>query len=158
QNKNFLQGLAPLELTNDTVVGDRVAALQLEQTGDLVVTDGLVSGVQVTRYPAGVGQFLSYCVSISLQYRDNSYTVPLLKNNRLAGLLLRYDPRSQVMDVIPAPIIAHFLRDAASGSYPGFPTLGFNYFPTRDPQLRKFAGETGNSGGVYVTGIEPGTA
>ncbi len=158
QDKKFLQGLPPLELTNDTIVGDHLAALQLEQTGSLVVTDGLVTGVQVTRYPSEVGQFLTYRVSIPLQYRDNSYTVPLVKNNKLAGLLLRYDPRSQLMDVIPAPIITHFLKDAAKPKYAGFPTLGFEYFPTRDPQLRKYAGESGNGGGVYVTGIEPGTA
>jgi S1-C subfamily serine protease len=158
QDKKFLEGLPPLELTTDTLVGDRLAALQLEQTGALVVTDGLVTGVQVTRYPSEVGQFLTYRVSIPLQYRDNSYTVPLVKNNKLAGLLLRYDPRSQLMDVIPAPIIAHFLKDAAKPKYEGFPTIGFSYFPTRDPQLRKYAGEIGKGGGVYVTGVEPGTA
>src|SRR6267154_2622411 len=158
QDKKFLDGLAPLELANDTIVGDRVAALQLEQTGALVVTDGLVTAVQVMRYPTEVGQFLTYRLSIALQYRDNSYTVPLVRNNKLAGLLLRYDPRSQLMDAIPAPIIAHFLKEAAKPKYEGFPTVGFDYFPTRDPQLRKYAGETGNGGGVYVTDIEPGTA
>src|SRR5881275_3136746 len=158
QDKKFLDGLPPLELTNDTVVGDRLAALQLEQTGALVVTDGLVTAIQVTRYPVEVGEFLTYRLSIALQYRDNSYTVPLVKNNKLAGLLLRYDPRSQLMDAIPAPIIAHFLKDAAKPKYEGFPTIGFDYFPTRDPQLRKYAGETGNGGGVYVRGIEPGSA
>src|SRR5919109_2258995 len=158
QDKKFLDGLAPLELANDTAVGDRVAALQLEQTGALVVTDGLVTAVQVMRYPVEVGQFLTYRLSIALQYRENSYTVPLVKNNKLAGLLLRYDPRSQLMDAIPAPVIAHFLKDAAKPKYSGFPTVGFDYFPTRDPQLRKYSGETGNGGGVYVRGIEPGSA
>src|SRR5437763_8370345 len=108
QDKKSLDGLAPLELANDTIVGDRVAALQLEQTGALVVTDGLVTAVQVMHYPVEVGEFLTYRLSIALQYRDNSYTVPLVKNNKLAGLLLRYDPRAQLMDAIPAPIIAHF--------------------------------------------------
>jgi hypothetical protein len=117
-----------------------------------------VTAIQVTRYPAEVGQFLTYRLSIALQYRDNSYTVPLVKNNKLAGLLLRYDPRSQLMDAIPTPIIAHFLRDAAKPAYQGFPSIGFTYFPTRDPQLRKYSGENGNGGGVYVTGIEPGAA
>src|SRR5438445_662919 len=158
QDKKFLEGLPPLELTNDTVVGDRLAALQLEQTGALVVTDGLVTAIQVTRYPAEVGQFLTYRLSIALQFRDNSYTVPLVKNNKLAGLLLRYDPRSQLMDAIPTPVIAHFLRDAAKPNYQGFPSIGFSYFPTRDPQLRKYSGESGNGGGVYVTDIEPGAA
>lgn len=158
EDKKFLDGMAPLEIATDTAVGDRLSVLQLESTGTLVMSDGLLTGVQVTRYPTDVGEFLTYRVSIALQYRDNSYTVPLIKNNKLAGLLLRYDPRSQVMDVIPPAVITHFLKDAGSATYGGFPSVGFDYFPTRDPQLRKYAGETGNGGGVYVTGVEPGAA
>ncbi len=154
-NKKFLDGLTPLELAIDTVVGDHLEALQLEPTGALVVTDGLVTTIQMTRYPADVGQFLTYRISMTMQYRDNSYTIPLVKNNKLAGLLLRYDPRSQVLDAIPAPIIAHFLKAAEAESYRGFPSAGFSFFPTRDPQLRKFAGQTGKPAGVYVLNIEP---
>ena len=153
--KQFLDGVSPLEIALDTVVGDRLAAWQLEQTGALVVTEGLVTSVQMMHYPADVGQFLAYRMSISMQYRENSYTVPLVKNNKLAGLLLRYDPRSQLMDIIPAPIIAHFLKDAEGQQYRGFPSGGFSFFTTRDPQLRKFAGQTGKPGGVYITGVEP---
>src|SRR3954447_7613936 len=154
-DKNFLNGLTPLQLALDTVVGDRLAALQLEPTGALVVTEGLVTTVQMTRYPADVSQFLTYRISMTMQYRDNSYTIPLVKNNRLAGLLLRYDPRSQVLDAIPAPIIAHFLKAAEADPYRGFPSAGFSFFPTRDPQLRKFAGQTGKPGGVYVMSLDP---
>ena len=153
--KSFLDGLTPLQIASDTVVGDRVAALQLETTGALVITEGLVTTIQMTRYPAEVGQFLTYRVSVSMQYRDNSYTVPLVKNNKLAGLLLRYDPRSQVLDAIPAPIITHFLKEADDGNYKGFPSIGFSFFPTRDPQLRAFAGQDGKTGGVYVTSVDP---
>ena len=153
--KNFLEGLSPLELAQDTVVGDRLAAWQLEQTGALVVTEGLVTSVQMMRYPVDVGQFLTYRMSISMQYRENSYTVPLVKNNKLAGLLLRYDSRGQLLDAIPAPIITHFLKDADSQHYQGFPSAGFSYFPTRDPQLRKYAGQTGKPAGVYVTSVDP---
>jgi S1-C subfamily serine protease len=153
--KNFLDGVPPLDFALDTVVGDRLAAWQLEQTGALVVTEGLVTSVQMMRYPAEVGQFLTYRMSISMQYRENSYTVPLVKNNKLAGLLLRYDARSQLLDAIPAPIITHFLKDADTQNYRGFPSAGFSFFPTRDPQLRKFAGQTGKPGGVYVTSVDP---
>jgi hypothetical protein len=109
----------------------------------------------MTRYPADLGQYLTYRVSISLQYRDNSYTVPLVKNNKLAALLLRFDQRTQVVDAIPAPIIAHFLKDAEKQPYQGFPSAGFGFFPTRDPQLRKFAEQTGKPAGVYVTSVDP---
>ena len=154
-DKNFLDGLTPLQLALDTVVGDRLAALQLESTGALVLTEGLVTTIQMTRYPADLGQFLTYRVSMSLQYRDNSYTVPLVKNNKLAALLLRFDQRTQVVDAIPAPIIAHFLKDAEKQPYQGFPSAGFGFFPTRDPQLRKFAEQTGKPAGVYVTSVDP---
>ena len=153
--KNFLDGITPLDIATDTVVGDRLAAWQLEPTGALVATEGLVTTIQMTRYPADVGQFLTYRISIPMQYRENSYTIPLVKNNKLAGLLLRYDPRSQLIDAIPAPIITHFLKEAESDHYRGFPSAGFSFFPSRDPQLRKYAGETGKPSGVYVTSIEP---
>jgi S1-C subfamily serine protease len=153
-DKKFLEGLVPLQLALDTVVGDRLAAWQLESTGALVVTEGLVTTIQMTRYPADLGQFLTYRISISMQYRDNSYTVPLVKNNKLAGLLLRFDQRTQVVDAIPAPLIAHFLKDAEKSPYQGFPYGGFGFFPTRDPQLRKYAEQTGKAAGVYVTSVD----
>lgn len=156
--KNFLEGITPLEVGVDTVVGDRLAAWQLETTGALVVTEGLVTSVQIMRYPVEVGQFLAYRMSISMQYRDNSYTVPLVKNNKLAGLLLRYDARSQVLDAIPGPIITHFLKEAGSAQYRGFPSVGFSFFSTRDPQLRAYAGQTGKPAGVYVTSVDPNTS
>src|SRR6266571_5052183 len=155
--KSFLDGITPLEITSDTVVGDRLAAWQLEPTGALLATEGLVTTVQMMPYPVDIGQFLTYRVSIPMQYRENSYTVPLVKNNKLAGLLLRYDSRSQLLDAIPAPIITHFLKEAESRSYRGFPSAGFSFFPTRDPELRDFAGEKGKGGGVYVTNVEPNT-
>ncbi|MEP6699089.1 MAG: PDZ domain-containing protein [Verrucomicrobiota bacterium] len=154
-DKTFLDTHTPLQLAMDTVVGDRLAAWQLESTGALVVTEGLVTTIQMTHYPADLGQFLTYRISISMQYRENSYTVPIVKNNKLAGLLLRFDARTQVLDAIPAPIIAHFLKDAESQNYRGFPSAGFGFFPTRDPQLRSFAGQTGKAAGVYVTSIDP---
>src|SRR6266581_4056125 len=152
--KTFLDGITPLDIALDTVVGDRLAAWQLEPTGALLATEGLVTTVQMMAYPVDVGQFLTYRMSIPMQYRENSYTVPLVKNNKLAGLLLRYDSRSQLLDAIPAPIIAHFLKDVKTEHYRGFPSVGFSFFPTRDPQLRGFAGETGKPGGVYVTRVE----
>src|SRR6059058_2525701 len=154
--KTFLDGITPLEISPDTVVGDRLAAWELEPTGALLATEGLVTTVQVMRYPADVSAFLTYRLSMSMQYRENSYTVPLVKNNKLAGLLLRYDSRSQLLDAIPAPVITHFLREAEGQNYRGFPSAGFSFFPTRDPALREFAGEKGKSG-VYVSNVEPDT-
>ena len=48
-DKKFLEGLQPLQLALDTVVGDRLAAWQLEATGALVVTEGIVTTIGITR-------------------------------------------------------------------------------------------------------------
>src|SRR4029077_10052889 len=61
--KSFLDGITPLDVAGDTVVGDRIAAWQLEPTGALVATEGLVTTIQMTRYPADIGQFLTYRIS-----------------------------------------------------------------------------------------------
>ena len=101
---------------------------------------------QMTRYPADVGDFLTYRLSIPMQYRDNSYTVPLVKNNKLAALLLRFDPRTQVLDAIPAPIIAHFLKDAEQQNIAVFLRSDFAFSRRATRNLRKFAGQTGKAG------------
>ena len=154
-DKKFLDGLEAAR--SRARYGGRRSALCLAtgNTGALVVTEGLVTTIGMTRYPAEMGDFLTYRLSIPMQYRENSYTVPLVKKDKLAALLLRYDPRTQVLDAIPAPIIAHFLKDADTQNYRGFPSVGFGFFPTRDPDLRKYAGQTGKPAGVYVTSVQP---
>src|SRR5580765_5321335 len=59
-DKKFLNGLQPLELALDIVVGDRLSAWHLEPTGTLVVTEGIVTTIGVTRHPADVADFLTY--------------------------------------------------------------------------------------------------
>jgi S1-C subfamily serine protease len=152
-DEKFLAGLKPIELT-DASVGDRVAIWQLENTGALLVTNAVVTTVEASRYPIDDTALLVYRLATSLQYRDGSFTVPAVKDGKLVGMLMRYDPRSQGADAIPAPVIAHFLKDAAGKTYGGFPRAGMDFAGMRDPQLRHYAGLTGNpGGGVYVTTV-----
>lgn len=163
----FLDGIKPLDL-KDAQVGDHVFVWQLESTGALLSTAGLLTTVEVTRYPLDDTSLLIYKVTSSLQYRDSSFTVPVVKDNKLIGLLMRYDARTQNVDLIPAPVINHFLEAASKKEYRGFPRAGVLFSPMRDPQLRRYAGLKGDeTGGVYVTevpkhgpaadaGIEPG--
>ena len=152
---NFLGGLQPLELTLDAVVGDRVNILQLESNDALVSTAGPITTIEVGHYQLEGTDFLLYKLSTPLQYREGSFTAPVIKDGKLAGLLMRYDPRNQNVDVLPAPVIAHFIKDVDDGSYQGFPHLGMETAPTRDPQLRHYAKLPAGTGGVYVTEVVP---
>lgn len=140
----FLGGIKPLEI-GAARVGERVSVWQLESTGALLITDALVTTVEVGRYPIEETALLLYRLTSSLQYREGSFTVPVAKDNKLAGLLMRYDTRTQNVDVIPAPVIQHFLKDAADGKYDGFPRAGFLFAALRDPQLRRYAGLNGGN-------------
>ncbi|MGB8356049.1 MAG: PDZ domain-containing protein [Chthoniobacteraceae bacterium] len=149
----FLNGIKPLELT-EAHVGDHVSAWQLEDTGALLGTAGLVTNVEVSRYPIDDTALLIYQITSSLQYRDSSFTVPVVKDNKLIGILMRYDARTQNVDLIPTPVIQHFLTDAAKKEYRGFPRTGVAFAPMRDPQLRRYVGlKSDETGGVYVTDV-----
>jgi hypothetical protein len=100
-----------------------------------------------------------YRVTSSLQPRDSSYTLPLVKDGKLIGMLSRFDSTSSNVDVIPTPVIEHFLRDVAHPPYKGFPRAGVSFSNTRDPQFRRYLGLTEQTaGGVYLSEVMPGGA
>ena len=151
--ETFLAGLKPAELALDAVVGDHVNVLQLESNDALVATPGPITTIEVSRYQLENTSFLIYRLSLPLQYKEGSFTAPVTRDGKLVGILMRYDPRTQGVDVLPAPVIAHFLKDYDDGNYQGFPRAGMDYAPTRDPQLRHYAKLPASGGGVYVTDV-----
>lgn len=152
-NEEFLEGTRPLELEPNLQVGDKVEILQLETNNEIASTPGTVTTITVAPYPSNEAAFLIYRVSIPLQYRENSFTVPVVHGDHLAGLLMRYNSKSQTADIVPAGIIRHFLKDRSLGEYQGFPRLGFAYGNMQDPQLRRYTKLPKETGGVYVTSV-----
>ncbi len=99
----------------------------------------------------------SIALTAPLQFRDSSFTLPVVKDGKLVGMLMRYDAQSNNADVVPAPVIEHFLKDVAQPPYKGFPRVGISFSSTRDPQFRRYLGLTEQAhGGVYVTEVAPG--
>jgi len=151
----FLQPIKPLEITA-AKVGDTLAVWQLEATGNLLVTQGTMTTAEITRYPIDESPLLIYRLTTPLQARDSSFTLPVVKDGKLAGLVMRYDNATNNADIIPAPVIQHFLTDAAKPPYEGFPRSGITSAQTRDPQFRRYIGLNGGpSGGIYVADLLP---
>jgi PDZ domain len=154
---DFLKEAKALQLDSGARVGDRASILQLESNGQIADTPGVITTITVTGYPLDHLALLTYRISAPIQNRDGSFTVPVVRNGRLLGLLMRYDPRSQTAEIIPAAVIEHFLADAKMEHYPGFPRAGLVFASTRDPQFRRYIGLNEN-GGVYITEVRPGSA
>lgn len=153
----FLDGLGFLEVNGPAQIGDVYEAWQIEINGSLLRTDALLTAVQVQAYPNGDQALLLYQLTSALQSRDGSFTLPLVHDGRLAGVIMRFDVRSQNMSAIPAEVVTHFLEDLSDGTYEGFPKVGIGYSSTRDPQLRAYAGLDPKNGGVYINYIQPGS-
>jgi S1-C subfamily serine protease len=149
----FLKLLKPLEITS-AAVGDVLAVWQLEANGNLLVTTGPMTTAEVIRYPIDESSFLAYRLTTQLQFRESSSSLPVVKDDKLVGIIQRYENTSNNADIIPAPVIQHFLADAGKTPYEGFPRAGMTFSATRDPQLRRFAGLPGATpGGVFVTDV-----
>jgi hypothetical protein len=150
---DFLKAYKPLEITHANT-GDSLSVWQLESNGALLVTKGPMTTAEVGRYPIDDAPLLVYRVTASLQFRDSSFTLPVVKDGKLVGLVMRYDNTTTNAEVLPAPVIEHFLIDAKKAPYEGFPRIGITSSSTRDPQFRRYLGLTSETtGGVYITEV-----
>lgn len=132
-------------------VGDSLSILQLEANGNPLFSKGPMTTAEVVRYPIDDSSFLVGRLNVPLQIRESTQSLPLFKEGKLAGVMLRYDAQSSLLDFIPAAVVEHFLKDALKTPYEGFPRMGCSFSVTRDPQLRRYLGLNGNNGGVLIT-------
>ncbi len=157
-DKNFLKGFAGVVLGPALRAGDKTEVWQLERNGEMLRNQAEILSAGVGRYPSDEAGFLLYGVRVSLPKRDDSYTLPLMKDGQLEGLMMGYDRDSQEGTAVPGPMIEHFLKDAADGKYEGFPALGVSWSTLRDPNLREEVAAP-KSGGLLLTRVNPrGTA
>jgi S1-C subfamily serine protease len=154
--KGFFADVKPMELDTGARIGDGLSVWQIGPAGDLIVTPLRVSKVETAQYFVEGSVFLAYEGNGIIRTEGNSFTLPVVKGGKLAGLLLRYDSKNQVTTVLPAPIIDHFLRDTADGTYEGFPNLGVEFQLTLDDQFRDYLGMKPGEGGMYVSQVLKG--
>lgn len=154
----FLDGIPPLSVSKKVNVGDALEVLQLESGGTLARSPGRVTSIELALYPATENPFLTFKLSVPLQYREGSHSLPVVDaNGALAGIMLRYDARSQLLEIIPAPVVSHFIADATNPPYEGFPRSGIRILPLRDPVLRRYLKGPPGDLGVYVESLLPGS-
>jgi hypothetical protein len=152
--EELLRGTVPLELSDETRTGSRLDILQLESNGTAAFSESVVTTVAVMPYPADHTAFLLYRAAGAIPQREGSFVVPALLKNRLAGLVMRYDPRTQTADIIPAPLIKRFLKESGKPGYAGLARAGLTWESVRGSTLREWLGTEPGTGGVYVTSVD----
>ena len=152
-DSDVFEGLEPLEMDSSVEAGDELEVWQSEANGDGVTTDVEVLRVNVGRYFIPGSIFMLYQVKGSLQARVNSFTLPVVKNGKLVGMLLSYSSKDQTASVLPVPVIESFLADLEDGDYKGFPNLGIGFAQTLDENLREFAGIEDEDVGIFIRNV-----
>jgi hypothetical protein len=154
-DESFLSNRQPLEIAASSSLGNTLAVWQVKPNGNIIPGTGKVTSIELLAY-INSNFFLAYRLNSALQYGANNLTLPVVRGNKLAGLVLRNDTGGQTTDVIATPVIEHFLEDARKPNYQGFPRAGFHYGPMLDPQLRRYIGLPEDKSGIYVQKVIKG--
>jgi len=154
----FLNDMNPLELDTSVKPGDKIDVWQIEDNGTPVSTSISVAKVETATSFLDVATFLVYEATGPIQYRSGSFTVPVVRDGKLVGLLLNYTPKELVSNVLAGPIIKHFLDDLGDGEYDGFPSLGISISQALDEQFRKYLKLGKDDGGIYVSSVVTGSS
>ncbi|MGB2559808.1 MAG: PDZ domain-containing protein [Akkermansiaceae bacterium] len=155
---SFFSELEPISLGSPANIGDRVDVWQLEDSGMPIITDATIQSADIVSSFAQGHFFLTYEAKGSMQSASNSFTVPVIHQGKLLGLLSSYDAKDQIIDIIPPEIIRSFVDDASDGIYRGFPSLGIAITSTVDPNFREWLRLSDDVGGLYITKVRKGSA
>lgn len=148
----------PLKITTPPKIGQTLEILQIEDNGLPILTPGSLQSIDVTsNFLPGHG-FLTYLVKASMQSAASSYSLPVLQNGKLTGVLTSYNTKEQICDVASTDIVSHFLAESANGEYKGFPSLGVSIARTEDSSFRQWLKLTADQGGIYIHNVRKGGA
>lgn len=157
-DEGFLDDRIPFDFETELRPGDTVEAWQFERNGTPVITEIEISKAEIDRYFLNTAYFLKVQATGTVHYRSGSFTLPVTRNGKLAGLLVSYSSKDQISHILPASIIDHFLKDVADGEYGGFPNLGIAYSQTLDEQFRKYLKLDDAKGGIFVSKVIEGAS
>lgn len=117
---------------------------------------GVITAIDLDQASAASEALLTFEIVSDL--RAGRPGTPVLRDGRLAGLVLRVQGGSDASLAIAPDVITAFLAAAARQPYVGAPSGGFDYAPLIDPVRRRFLGVTDNDRGVQIVAIQPGSS
>ncbi|MFT3992376.1 MAG: PDZ domain-containing protein [Luteolibacter sp.] len=156
EGKTFFAGTNPLEISDPSAIGDNLDILQIEENGTSLLTAGTFQSIDLAANFLPGQNFLTYQVKASMQDAASSFSLPVLRDGKLAGVLISYDAKDQICDVTATDIIRRFIDGAADGTYDGFPSLGVTIALTEDASFRKWLQLQDDVGGIYVKSVRKG--
>lgn len=147
-----------LEIASPPKIGQTLEILQIEDNGVSLLTPGTLQSVDVSSNFLVGHNFLTFLVKASMQSAASSYSLPVLQDGKLAGVLISYNSKDQICDVASTDIVARFVKGSSNGDYKSFPSLGVSTARTEDNSFRQWLKLNDTHGGLYINSVRSGGA
>jgi S1-C subfamily serine protease len=155
---SFFTGVKPLALGSLPRMRDKVAVYGFPVGGEeLSITEGVVSRIELTRYSHSGATLLTCQIDAAINPGNSGG--PVIKDGKIVGIAFQgYTFAQNIGYMVPAPVIDHFLKDSADGTYNGIPGLGIAWQEMENPGLRAHSLLGDKQTGVLITYIAPGAS
>lgn len=138
--------------------GDDVAVVGFPIGGEeLSVTEGVVSRVEVQKYAHSQRHLLAATVDAAINAGNSGG--PVFKGSRVAGIAFqKLEQADNIGEIVPAPLIRHFLAGIPDGRHAQVPGLGVDTQNLENPRMRTELGLTQGQSGVLVLDVAYGSS
>jgi len=155
-DRHFLDGIEPAKLGELPDLRDRVAVVGFPVGGEEVsITEGVVSRIEVQRYSHSQRHLLAVTVDAAIN-KGNSGG-PVFKSGAVVGIAFqKLESAENIGEMVPAPIIRHFLSAVEKNTDLQIPALGLTTQGIENPFLRRRVGLADGDGGVLVLSVDYG--
>lgn len=148
-------GLVALPLADNLDRKAKVEILQFDKLSQVQRGDARILHVAMADLPKAPYQSLTFDLLTDLNVNGEGAAV--VKDGKLAGLVMSHDQVARIAAMIPYPVIRQFMRDADNPVYTGFASAGFFWTSLVDPSKRSYLKVDAPGKGILVLSCVPGT-
>lgn len=158
ESELFMRDVTVAELGDLPALRDPVSVVGYPVGGEEIsVTEGVVSRIEVQRYAHSQRHLLAITVDAAIN--DGNSGGPVIKEGKVIGIAFQsLDDAENVGEMVPTPIIRHFLRNLSASEEVRIPGLGLEVQNLENPALRASLGIPEGRSGVFVRGAEFGSS
>lgn len=147
---SFLEGITPAQLGKLPTFRDKVSVVGFPIGGDEIsITEGVVSRIEVQQYSHSQRSLLAVTVDAAINSGNSGG--PVFMDGRIVGIAFQsLSDGENIGEIVPVPIIEHFLERFRRGCEGAFPALGVSTQHLENPRLREHLGMAPTDSGLLV--------
>jgi S1-C subfamily serine protease len=154
KDESFFKGVTPLRVGTLPAAGDPVVTLGFPEGGTrIAVTEGVISRIDRDTYSHS--SFANLVCQIDAAINPGSSGGPVLHEGEIVGVAFQASEGQNIGYMVPAPVIEHFLKDAADGHVDGTPVLAVRWEVLENPELRRHFQMADDQSGILITRVAP---